>query len=843
MRIISETASEDLSGDTLFPQYGSFDTIRSSSEYLVSSLTLGTMTEAFLQVVEGESQDVDSFVMQLDAGDTYQVVFSSVETEQFLSNRGMTVFGTDGGYEGLILNDYGNTFSPSGTLTSLTFTPEKSGDYLLFSSFGNRGGPVTASYGLTLEKVNDVTPWDISLSRNGMGAKAVIASGDEMIQAGTAITISLTFDTSNITFDDVRMLVSGSMSTSISSSNNVTTLSITLAASQAVTLQELVEISFYGTDNAGTLEVSYGSVRVGGTSAIVEIGDPISTPGNMVLSGTAGDDLLSGDIGNDRLSGLAGDDTLVGNAGDDVLDGAAGADELIGGAGNDTYIVDNVGDKVIEAAGNGIDTVRASISQALTSNVENLFLTGSVNINGTGNALANRLTGNTGNNVLDGRIGADTMEGGAGNDTYIVDNGGDRVIEVAGGGTDTVYASVSYTLADHVENLVLTGAGQLNGTGNALNNRLTGNAGNNILNGGLGADTLEGGAGNDTYIVDNVGDRVIEAAGGGKDIVKATVSYTLAANVEDLVLTGSSNVNGTGNVLNNRLTGNAGNNVLNGGLGADMLEGGTGNDTYIVDNISDRVIENVGNGTDTVRASVSHTLAANVENLVLTGDVHLNGTGNAIANRLAGSAGNNVLSGNQGADTLIGNAGNDSLFGGDGNDRLLGGFGFDRLFGGTGNDFLDGGFGGDRLEAGAGNDTLAGGAGNDVLFGGLGNDRLVGGLGKDQLTGGMGADQFVFTNQFDSGAGAAGRDVITDFNRVQGDRINLAAMDANLRLAGNQALKFVDTDGFSGSAGELRYQHGNGTTLISADLDGDRRADFSIELSRQITLHENDFFL
>lgn len=829
----------------LYPQYGDFDTIRSSGEYLVSSLTLGTMTEAFLQVSEEESQDVDSFVMELDAGDTYQVVFSSAETEQFLSNRGMTVFGTDGRFVDLILNDYGNTFSPSGTLTSLTFTPEKSGEYLLFSSFSNWGGPVTASYGLTLEKVDDVTPWDISLSRDGMGAKAVIASGDEMIRAGTAVTISLTFDTSNITFDDVRMLVSGSMSTSISSSNNVTTLSITLAASQAVTLQELVEVSFYGTGNAGTLEVSHGSVRVGGTSAIVDIGDPISTPGNMVLSGTAGSDLLTGDIGNDRLSGLAGDDTIVGNAGDDVLDGGAGADELIGGAGNDTYIVDNVGDKVIEAPGNGTDTARVSTSQALTSNVENLVLTGSSNINGTGNALANRLTGNTGNNVLDGRIGADTMEGGVGNDTYIVDNGGDRVIEATGGGTDTVYASVSYTLADHVEYLVLTGTGtgQLNGTGNALNNRLTGNAGNNVLNGGLGADTLEGGAGNDTYIVDKVGDRVIENVGSGTDTVRASVSYTLAANVEDLVLTGSANVNGIGNVLNNRLTGNAGNNVLNGGLGADMLEGGTGNDTYIVDNISDRVIENVGSGTDTVRASVSHTLAANVENLVLTGGVHLNGTGNAIANRLAGNAGNNVLSGNQGADTLIGNAGNDSLFGGDGNDRLLGGFGFDRLFGGTGNDFLDGGLGGDRLEAGAGNDTLAGGAGNDALFGGLGNDRLVGGSGKDQLTGGMGADQFVFTNQLDSGAGAAGRDVITDFNRVQGDRINLAAIDANLPLAGNQAFEFVGTDGFSGSAGEVRYQHGNGTTLISADLDGDRRADFSIELSRQVTLHENDFFL
>lgn len=111
------------------------------------------MTEAFRQVAEGEVQDVDTFVMKLDAGDTYQVVFSSVETEQFLSNRGMTVFGIDGSNVGLILNDYGNTFSPSGTLTSSKVTARQSGDYLLFSQFSSWGGSVTASYGLTLEKV------------------------------------------------------------------------------------------------------------------------------------------------------------------------------------------------------------------------------------------------------------------------------------------------------------------------------------------------------------------------------------------------------------------------------------------------------------------------------------------------------------------------------------------------------------------------------------------------------------------------------------------------------------------------------------------------------------------
>ena len=581
------------------------------------------------------------------------------------------------------------------------------------------------------------------------------------------------------------------------------------------------------------------------------------------------------------------DNRTIGGNGNDSLYGTSAAEVLTGGRGNDHYYL-TPGDRVVELADEGSDTVSASFSHQLAANVENLILTGSANVNGIGNGLANSITGNAGSNVLDGGAGTDTMAGGFGNDTYIVDDTEDRVIETAGGGTDTVRAAVSYVLSANVENLILTGIGHSNGTGSALANSMSGNVGDNILDGGAGADTMAGGVGNDTYLVDNTGDRVIETAGGGTDTVRTSVSYTLAANIENLVLSGSAHLTGIGNGLANSMTGNAGNNTLNGGAGADTMSGGAGNDSYIVDVTGDRVVEAAGGGTDTVRTTVSYTLAANVENLVLNGDAHLNGTGNGLANSVTGNAGNNVLNGGLGADTLIGNAGNDSLFGGDGNDRLLGGFGFDRLFGGTGNDFLDGGLGadildggagndtllggdgndrllggldadrlfggsgndfldggigGDRLEGGAGNDTLAGGAGNDALFGGLSNDRLVGGAGKDQLAGGLGADQFVFTNPLDSGAGPAGRDVITDFNRAQGDKIDLSAIDANLRLAGNQAFEFVGSDGFSGSPGELRYQQANGTTLIFADMDGDRRADFSIELSRQIILGENDFLL
>jgi Ca2+-binding RTX toxin-like protein len=186
-----------------------------------------------------------------------------------------------------------------------------------------------------------------------------------------------------------------------------------------------------------------------------------------------------------------------------------------------------------------------------------------------------------------------------------------------------------YTLTANVENLVLGGVGNISGSGNGASNLITGNSGNNTLSGnasndtldgGLGADTMFGGLGNDTYIVGQAGDLASEGGAAGTDTVLSSITYALAANVEKLTLTGSSNIDGTGNGGANTLTGNAGNNLLNGLGGVDSMFGGAGNDTYVVDTLSDVVVEGAAAGIDTVQVTVSgYTLTANVENLVLGG--------------------------------------------------------------------------------------------------------------------------------------------------------------------------------------------------------------------------------
>jgi serralysin len=419
---------------------------------------------------------------------------------------------------------------------------------------------------------------------------------------------------------------------------------------------------------------------VGNVAIAMQVGieNAIGGSGADTLLGNALANVLQGGIGADFLSGLQGDDTLEGGPGDDTLAGDAGADTMRGGAGSDAYWVDSAGDVIVELAGDGFDTVAASVSYALSDNIEKLILQGSAGY-AIGNALANFLTGDDLGNTLDGGAGADTMSGGLGDDAYWVDNAGDAVVELAGGGFDTVASFVNYTLSDNIEKLLLLGQA-VTAVGNAASNILVGDAlgntlwslaGNDTLDGGTGADTMIGGLGDDAYWVDAAGDAIVELVGEGFDTVATFVNYTLSDNIEKLILLGSAAYGG-GNAQANILVGGALDNTLMGGGGADWMEGGAGNDAYWVDNAGDLIVELVGGGFDTVASVVSYTLADNVEKLILL-DSAVIARGNAGGNILVGNTLGNTINGLGGDDWLEGGAGVDHfVFGpGAGHDRIV----------------------------------------------------------------------------------------------------------------------------------------------------------------------------
>ncbi|MBI3561971.1 MAG: putative Ig domain-containing protein [Gammaproteobacteria bacterium] len=270
--------------------------------------------------------------------------------------------------------------------------------------------------------------------------------------------------------------------------------------------------------NAGVYSIRITATDAANASASDDFNLTVADTLATTFTGSSANDTLNGTAFMDVINGLAGSDSLYGYAGNDTLDGGSGPDTMYGGTGDDTYSVNSGGDSVIENLNEGIDTVKSAVSYTLSDNVENLTLTGNASINAYGNALDNRLmgnsanntlTGNAGNDWLDGGTGSDSMRGGSGDDTYVVSSNGDVVIENANDGIDTVRTSISYTLGNNVENLVLTGAGNLSGSGNGLSNSilgnsasntLTGNAGNDTLQGLGGNDVLRGGTGNDTYL-------------------------------------------------------------------------------------------------------------------------------------------------------------------------------------------------------------------------------------------------------------------------------------------------------------------------------------------------------
>ncbi len=394
------------------------------------------------------------------------------------------------------------------------------------------------------------------------------------------------------------------------------------------------------------------SVRVTYTDALGRVENVMSggntlagDANNNVLSGSDFADMLSGLDGNDALNGGFGTDTLLGGLGADTMDGGAGADSMVGGAGDDVYFVDSLSDRVVENANEGIDEIRTPISYArdplspttavrLGANIENLTLTGTASIYGTGNVLANRITGNAGANQLISLEGNDTLDGGDGNDT--LDGGSDNDQLSGGLGFDSLIGG--------------TGNDTLRGGEQA--DTLLGGDGDDYINAGKGTDSVDGGAGNDTLIGALGNDVLIGGAGvdtadysGSTDAVVVDLRITVAQQVSagSGIDTLSLVENLTGSNFNDLLIGDTGNNTLIGLLGNDTLTGDTGFDL------------------------------------------------------LDGGAGNDSLSGGLNADTLLGGTGNDFVSGGQGTDNLNGGDGNDTLVGGLGTDLLTGGAGTDHF--------------------------------------------------------------------------------------------------------------------------------------------------
>ena len=470
------------------------------------------------------------------------------------------------------------------------------------------------------------------------------------------------------------------------------------------------------------------------------------SPGQLVVGEGTTDH--NGDMDN-LLTGQSGDDALVGLGGADVLDGGVGADLMVGGLGDDIYRVDNVGDIVTEennsVAGAGHDIVLSTVSFTLANYLEDMTLTGNGAINATGNTLANVLLGNAAANSLDGKAGADSMVGGDGNDTYYIDNFADKVTETNGNTSqiDTVFSTVNYILGANFENLTMIGKSV--GLGNSRSNQMAGSSSDNTLNGSTGADTMVGGDGNDTYFVDNVDDAVVESSNGLTqiDIVVSSISYALGANLENLRLLGSSNIDATGNTLGNILFANAGNNVIDGQGGIDTASyASVGLLTLNAANLSTTTITSSvttsGVTVDLNITGVQDTQGSGFDKLI--GIENLTGSG--FNDELTGNLGNNVLNGGTGADVLTGGRGNDTYVvdgadvvvelnaGVDGLDTVLSGISYrltanveyltltgtavsavgnnldNRLVGNSSANFLDGRAGADKMDGGAGNDTF-----------------------------------------------------------------------------------------------------------------------------------------
>ena len=496
------------------------------------------------------------------------------------------------------------------------------------------------------------------------------------------------------------------------------------------------------------------------------------------LAGDGNANRIWGQQGNDQIWGRAANDVLYGGDGDDTILGGTGTDTIFGGAGFDiASYAESAASLRVDLATPGLSTGEALGD--VFDGIEGLLGSNSADTL-QGDGQANLLMGVIGNDSLEGRAGNDTLQGGDGLDTL---QGGDGADLLDGGlGNDLIYGgNGSDSMVAGDGNDLLYGDSESDTLeGGAGNDTLYGGDGDDRLDGGAGTDRMEGGLGNDLYLVDSALDVIVEAAAAGTDTVQtALTTYTLATNVEVLVMTSGLNASGTGNAQDNTLAagagndtllglagvdwiyGDAGNDSLDGGTEIDALWGGTGDDTLLGGDGGDGLFGETGN---------DRLFGGNGVDWLFGGDDQDRLEGSNDTDALFGGFGNDLLYGDYGGDNLDGSYGNDVLYGGQGIDWLYGSFGEDSLYGGTetdalfgqeGDDLLDGGDGGDNLDGGTGNDSLSGGAGDDWLYGQAGQDSIYGGDNDDVLWGGGDSDTLVGGNGADHLDGGDGDDRLT----------------------------------------------------------------------------------
>jgi Ca2+-binding RTX toxin-like protein len=506
---------------------------------------------------------------------------------------------------------------------------------------------------------------------------------------------------------------------------------------------------------------------------------PYNYPG---LGEVGGNDTIhiNGSSGNNTIVGTSQNDILAGAAGDDVIEGGPGADWINGGAGIDAaaYMRAPAAVTVSLANGGWQNTVGAGADKL--AQIENLI----------GSGFNDTLWGNADDNVIEGGPGNDWINGGAGSDTasYARAPAKVRVDLTLGGWQNTGGAGVDKLI--QIENIL----------GSAFDDTLVGNGEANIIEGGPGADWIYGGGGSDTA-----------SYAGAPSRVKIDLSIlgwqdTLGAGFDKLIQI----ENLLGSPFSDTLIGNAASNVIEGGAGDDRIDGAAGADIVSYEHAP------AGVTVDLTRTTPQNTGGAGVDTL--------SGFEGIIGTRFA-----DVLNGGANDDYFEPGAGHDRVNGGGGSDTVA----YKRIGVAVTVDLAVTGV--QNTGAGASQFTsienVIGGAFDDTLSGNSGANLLVGGPGRDVLRGRGGRDVFSFWSVADSAVGAR-RDVVADFGSGV-DLIDLSAIDANTAAAGDQAFAYIGASPFSGAPGQLRFSGG----ILSGDVNGDKTADFEIELTGVVSLN------